>query len=217
MEKSTQQCIKCFREEACFDVVHTEGDRAKTSKQNHYYPASQWDNALNYAQGMRCGSVPPDIITKLMEKLDTEHHITKDNQKEIPHTLVDKILKKMGYKKRSKQKILCWCIVTGRQPERMTIEEYIVADRYAQVYFRCVRDVIKALNLSHRLNRKNRLSYDVLAYKIFELLASTVDPQYERHMKWYKLLEGDDKIWVQDLIWREVCIRSNWKFIPTNR
>jgi hypothetical protein len=213
--KSTQQCVKCFREEACFDVVHTEGDRAKTSKQNHYYPASQWDNALNYAQGMRCGAVPPEIISKVVEKLDVEYQIKKEEWRNIPHTLIDKVLKKIGYKKRSKQKILCWCIIVGRQPERMTIEEYVEADKYAQVYFRCVRGVIRELNVSHRLNRKNRLSYDFLAHKIFELLAEIKDPEYKRHMMWYKLLEGDDKIWVQDLIWKKVCEQSGWKFIPT--
>jgi hypothetical protein len=212
--KSTQQCVKCFREEPCFDVVHTEGDRAKTSKQNHYYPASQWDNALNYAQGMRCGTVPPDIIDKVTETLDTKYGYNMENRKDIPHTLIDEILKKMGYKKRSKQKILCWCIITGRKPERLTIEEYIEADKYAQVYFHHIIPVIKELNLSHRLNRKNRLSYDYLPRQIFTLLARTKDPRYERHVKWYKLLQSNEKNWVQDLIWRRVCDKTGWTFIP---
>lgn len=212
--KSTQQCIKCFREEHCHDVVSTDGDRPMTSKANHYYPENQWLNSLNYAQGMRCGVVPPEIIHKVNEILDTEYEIRPSDRKNVPHQLIDDILKKMKYKKRSKQKVLIWCIITGRSPVRMTIQEFTEADRYAQVYFRLVRDVIKELNLSHRLNRKNLLSYDFLAYKILELLSMN-EPRYKRHMDFYKLLQGDDKIYVQDLIWQRVCSKAGWDFYPT--
>lgn len=215
IDKNTQQCTKCFLGEPCFDVVHTEGDRPMTSKQNHYYPENQWNNALNYAQGMRCGMPAPEIINKVMEVLDHTYKVKREDLPDVKHELIDDILKSLSYKKRSKQKILIWCIITGRTPERMTIEEYVEADKYAQVYFRHVRDVIKELNLLYRLNRKNLLSYDYLAYKIFELISKTHDPSYKRHMNWYKLLQSDDKIWVQDRIWEKVCARAGWQFFPT--
>ena len=135
-------------------------------------------------------------------------------RKQIPPNLVDDILKELKYAKRSKQKVLCWCIITSNTPERITIEEYVEADRYFRIYSRHIRAVIAELNLTHRMNRKNLLNYNYLAYKIFELL-SVDDPQYGRHMKWYKLLQGDDKIWVQDLIWKKICERAEWDFIST--
>ena len=70
--------------------------------------------------------------------------------------------------------------------------------------------------MSHRIDRKNLLlSYDFLGYKNFELLAHEKDKAYERHMEWYRLLKGDDKIWLQDLIWEHVCARTGWTFYPT--
>ena len=213
--KSTQQCSQCFREEACYDVVHTTGDRPMTSKQNHYYPENHWNGALNYAQGMRCGAVPPEIIDKVNHQLQTVYQIQADERKQVPHSLIGTILKDLRYKKRNKQKVLCWCIITGQTPERLTIAEYLEADRYCKLYFQHIRPVIRSLNLSHRIDRKNLLSYDFLAYKIFELL-SKQKPHCARHMKWYKLLKGDDKLWVQDLIWRGVCERTGWEFYPTS-
>lgn len=213
--KNTQQCTQCFREEICFDVVYTTGDRPMTSKQNHYYPENHWNNALNYAQGMRCGVVPPEIIRKVHEQLYHVYQVKREEQRHIHHELVRDILKDLKYKKRNKQRVLCWCIITGRRPVRLTISEYQEADKDFHIYFQHVRPVIAALNLSHRLGRKNLLSYDFLAYKIFERLSKT-KPQYKRHMEWYKLLKGDDKLWVQDLIWSGVCDRANWVFYPTS-
>lgn len=213
--KNTQHCSKCFREEPCSDVVASAGDRPKTSKQNHYYPEHHWNEALNFAQGMRCGPVSPEIVPKTLEVLDFKYGIRIEDVPKIPHQLVADVLKELKYKPRSKQGVLIWCQITGRNPERLTIEEFVVADRYFKVYFRHAYPVITQLNIEHRLNRKSLLNYNYLANKIFELL-ELHDPRFGRHKKWYKLLEGDDKIWVQDLIWKGVCERAGWEFIPTN-
>lgn len=212
MEKRTQQCTKCFREDPCYDVVHTTGDRLATSKQNHYYPENHWNEALNHAQGMRCGDVPADILRQVNEKLYNVYHFTAENHHEIPFQLVVSILKKLHYGKCKRHKVLIWCHIVGRTPVRMSVDERVAATDMFYLYLRAIDSILK----DPEILRQNLLSYESVAYRILQIL-SRKDPKFERHMVWYDLLKGEDRKCIHDNIWKQVCKKNNWPFIPAHR
>ena len=56
-------------------------------------------------------------------------------------------------------------------------------------------------------NRKNFLSYSYTLYKFFQIL------QMEEYLIYFPLLKSREKLFEQEVIWKNICKELNWKFI----
>ena len=57
--------------------------------------------------------------------------------------------------------------------------------------------------------RVNFLNYYYVLHKIFEIKNNT------EFMKYCPLLKSTDKLIQQDMIWKQICKKLNWKYIPS--
>lgn len=58
-------------------------------------------------------------------------------------------------------------------------------------------------------DRKNFLSYSYVLYKFFQILG------LNEYLKYFPLLKSREKLYVQDQIWKNICIDLNYEFIPS--
>ena len=57
--------------------------------------------------------------------------------------------------------------------------------------------------------RKNFLSYSYVIYKFCELLGE------DDFLPCFPLLKSKEKLWHQDVIWKNICKELHWEFIQT--
>jgi hypothetical protein len=58
-------------------------------------------------------------------------------------------------------------------------------------------------------DRKNFLSYSYVLYKFFQILG------LKKYLKYFPLLKSREKLYVQDQIWKKICIDLNYDIIPS--
>jgi hypothetical protein len=58
-------------------------------------------------------------------------------------------------------------------------------------------------------NRKNFLSYSYVLYKFFQIL------NMHEYLRFFPLLKSREKLWVQDQIFKNICVELNWPFFPS--
>ena len=56
-------------------------------------------------------------------------------------------------------------------------------------------------------NRKNFLSYSYVIHKFIQLL------NMNEYLVYFPLLKSREKLYQQDLIWKNICNDLNWQFI----
>ena len=71
------------------------------------------------------------------------------------------------------------------------------------------QDVERTFDQCKPDDRKNFLSYSYVLHKLFELLED------DEYLDFFPLLKSRDKLYQQDLMWKEICNRLNWQFIPS--
>ena len=57
--------------------------------------------------------------------------------------------------------------------------------------------------------RKNFLSYSYVLYKLFELLGE------RSYLPYFPLLKSHEKLYQQDVIWRNICQDLDWQFVSS--
>lgn len=57
--------------------------------------------------------------------------------------------------------------------------------------------------------RQNFLSYGYTLYKFCELLGK------DEYLQYFWMLKSNDKLYLQDQIWKKICKELQWEFIPT--
>ena len=58
-------------------------------------------------------------------------------------------------------------------------------------------------------DRKNFLSYSYVLYKFFQILG------LNEYLKYFPLLKSREKLYIQDQIWKKICIDLNYEIIPS--
>ena len=58
-------------------------------------------------------------------------------------------------------------------------------------------------------DRKNFLSYSYVLYKFFQILG------LNDYLKYFPLLKSREKLYLQDQIWKNICIDLNYPIIPS--
>ena len=71
------------------------------------------------------------------------------------------------------------------------------------------RDIQEPFNKHCPESRKNFLSYSYVLYKFCELLGE------DDYLPCFPLLKSKEKLYQQDVIWRQICKELHWEFIST--
>jgi Zn ribbon nucleic-acid-binding protein len=193
-------CLSCgfaSYEAGCERSYKEEQDTEPTTqysykKENHF---NEW---IAQFQAREVTNVPNDVF----ESLRSEFKKRRIPKGDITHSKVRESLKKLGLTKYYEHVPYIASYMSGIKPPTMSIE---LEEKLRHMFY-----MIQQPFLKHRPeNRKNFLSYSYILYKFCELLSE------DSFLPCFPLLKSKEKLYAQDLIWREICKDLQWEFIAT--
>lgn len=162
-------------------------------RDNHF---NEWILQL---QAQEQTNIPDEVIDKLRMEFKKQK-IKKLS--EINPSKVRIFLKKLDLNKYYEHVPYITNILNGVDPPKMSLE---LEERLRQMF----KDIQEPFNKHCPESRKNFLSYSYVLYKFCELL------EEDDFLPCFPLLKAKDKLYQQDVIWKNICKELQWEFIPT--
>ena len=162
-------------------------------RDNHF---NEW---LLQFQAQETTNIPTEVIEQLRSEFKKQK--IKDIS-DITHAKVRTLLKKLRLNKYYEHVPYISNILNGMQPPKMTQS---LEDRLRMMF----REIQEPFNKHCPENRKNFLSYSYVLYKFCELLGE------DDYLPCFPLLKSKEKLYQQDVIWKQICRELQWEFIST--
>lgn len=160
---------------------------------NHF---REW---CNQVQGKESTDIPDEIFEKILIEIKKEK-IT--DLKKITYLKMRDILKRLRINKYYEHINYIINRINGIPTPQFSPE---LEDKLCSMF-----RSIQAPFLKHcPKDRKNFLSYSYVLYKFFQILG------LNEYLKYFPLLKSREKLYVQDQIWKKICIDLNYKIIPS--
>lgn len=161
------------------------------------------DNHLNewllQFQAKETTNIPNEVI----EQLRSEFRKQKiKNIKDITNAKVKALLKKLNMSKYYEHVPYISNILNGIKPPSMS---QALEDKIRMMF----KDVQEPFDKHCPKTRTNFLSYPYTLYKFCELLGE------DDFLPCFQLLKSKDKLYEQDVIWKNICNDLKWEYIPT--
>jgi len=162
-------------------------------RDNHF---NEW---LLQFQAQETTSIPPEVIDQLRSEFKKQKI---KNISDITHAKVRALLKKLRLNKYYEHVPYISNILNGMQPPKMSQG---LEDRLRMMF----REIQEPFNQHCPESRKNFLSYSYVLYKFCELLGE------DDYLPCFPLLKSKEKLYQQDVIWKQICKELQWEFIST--
>ena len=162
-------------------------------RENHF---NEW---LSQFQAQEMTTIPDEVIEQLRLELKKMKIKSMD---EITHTKIRSLLKKLKWNKFYEHVPYITNILNGIKPPNMPQE----LEEKLRIMF---KDIQKPFDDNCPKDRKNFLSYSYVLYKFCELLGE------DQYLQYFPLLKSKEKLYHQDVIWKNICNDLRWEFIAT--
>lgn len=159
---------------------------------NHFI---EW---LNQFQANETISIPMHVYEKIKDEIKKE----KLNIKQLDNKKIRSILKKINESKYYENTNHILNKLNNKPAPKFSKN---VEDRLKIMFKKCQEPFNKVCPLE----RKNFLSYSYIIRKFLELLDE------KKYIEYFPLLKSREKLYEQDLIWKNMCNILNWEFIPS--
>ena len=160
---------------------------------NHF---REW---CNQVQGKESTDIPDEIFEKIINEIKKEKI---SDTKKITYTKMREILKRLRINKYYEHINYILNRINGIPTPQFSTE---LEEKLCIMF----RD-IQAPFLKHcPKDRKNFLSYSYVLYKFFQILG------LNEYLKYFPLLKSREKLYLQDQIWKKICIELNYPIIPS--
>ena len=160
---------------------------------NHF---REW---CNQVQGKESTDIPDEIFERILIEIKKEK-IT--DLKKITYLKMRDILKRLRINKYYEHINYIINRINGIPTPQFSPE---LEDKLCNMF-----RSIQAPFLKHcPKDRKNFLSYSYVLYKFFQILG------LNEYLKYFPLLKSREKLYVQDQIWKKICVELNYKIIPS--
>ena len=160
---------------------------------NHF---REW---CNQVQGKESTDIPDEIFEKILAEIKKEKII---DLKTITYTKMRDILKRLRINKYYEHINYIINRINGIPTPQFSPE---LEEKLCNMF-----RSIQAPFLKHcPKDRKNFLSYSYVLYKFFQIL------KLDEYLKYFPLLKSREKLYVQDQIWKKICIELNYEIIPS--
>lgn len=162
-------------------------------RENHF---NEW---LSQFQAQEMTTIPIEVMDQLRSELKK---MKIKNVEEITHAKIRGLLKKLRLNKYYEHVPYITNILNGIRAPNMSQE---LEERLRMMF----KDIQKPFDNNCPMDRKNFLSYSYVLYKFCELLGE------DEYLQYFPLLKSKTKLYVQDQIWKKICVDLQWQFIPT--
>ena len=203
-KKAAQRiCKKCgkstfFQEMTRVDMI-SQGYTPTTTylykRDNHF---RTW---LKRTQGNETTSITEEVINKVKNELKKERITSMEG---VNHIKIKSILKKLRENRYYNHSVQITTIITGKLPPQMSKEQ----ENMLVQMFKRIQEPFDEIIAGK--SRMNMLSYSFLIHKFLEILG------WDEFLDYFPLLVSQDKIQVQDKIWRELCKEVGFEYIKSS-
>ena len=193
-------CEKCGLVQ--YRVINSKLPTYKNNNiEKNNYPYKKFNHfvdCLNKIQGKETIHITDDILNQIAINIK-KHNLNYD---EIHVKDMREILKEMKLSKYYNHIAFILSKITGKQPPTLKKE----TEEYLKSLF---KDIEKSFEKNKQPNRTNFPSYNYILHKMFE------------YLKLYSFLEyaplplDNEKILIQDELWKKICVDIGWNFIPS--
>jgi len=160
---------------------------------NHF---REW---CNQVQGKESTDIPDDIFEKILAEIKKEKII---NLKSITYIKMRDILKRLRINKYYEHINYIINRISGiPTPQFSPVLEEKLCSMFRSIQAPFLKHCPK--------DRKNFLSYSYVLYKFFQILG------LNEYLKYFPLLKSREKLYVQDQIWKKICVDLNYDIIPS--
>tara|TARA_B000000477_G_scaffold121274_1_gene123681 strand:+ start:2850 stop:4016 length:1167 start_codon:yes stop_codon:yes gene_type:complete len=172
---------------------------AKDTSHFSYKRINHFREWCNQVQGKESTDIPDEIFEKILAEIKKEK-IT--DTKTITYAKMREILKRLRINKYYEHINYILNRINGIPTPQFSAE---LEEKLCIMF----RD-IQAPFLKHcPKDRKNFLSYSYVLYKFFQILGL-----YE-YLKYFPLLKSREKLYLQDQIWKNICMELDYPIIPS--
>lgn len=162
-------------------------------RENHF---NEW---MSQFQAQEMTTIPQEVIDQLRAELKK---LKIKSLEEITRKRVRLLLKKLKLNKYYEHVPYITNILSGVKPPRMPPE----LEERLRIMF---KDIQAPFDKHCPKERKNFLSYSYVLYKFCELLSE------DQYLEYFPLLKSKEKLYQQDVIWKNICNELHWEYIPT--
>jgi len=160
---------------------------------NHF---REW---CNQVQGKESTDIPDEIFEKILTEIKKEKIV---DTKTITYNKMRDILKRLRINKYYEHINYIINRINGIPTPQFSQD---LEDKLCNMFRN-----IQAPFLKHcPKDRKNFLSYSYVLYKFFQILG------LNEYLKYFPLLKSREKLYVQDQIWKKICVELNYEIIPS--
>jgi hypothetical protein len=160
---------------------------------NHF---REW---CNQVQGKESTDIPDEIFEKILTEIKKEKIV---DTKTITYNKMRDILKRLRINKYYEHINYIINRINGIPTPQFSQD---LEDKLCNMFRN-----IQAPFLKHcPKDRKNFLSYSYVLYKFFQILG------LNEYLKYFPLLKSREKLYVQDQIWKKICLELNYEIIPS--
>lgn len=164
-----------------------------------YKRINHFNEILAQFQAKETTEIPQDVFDKLLLEIKKERI---ENMALLTNKKIKDYLKKLRLNKHYEHIPYIINRLNGLPPPYLNPE---IEEKLRNMF----RDIQGPFAEVRPKNRKNFLSYFYVAHKFVELLG------LEQYKSCFPLLKSRDKLYDHDKIWKGICERLNWEFIPS--
>jgi hypothetical protein len=194
-------CDKCGYQELLLVEQNRPILKQNTKDTSHfsYKRINHFREWCNQVQGKESTDIPDEIFEKILTEIKKEKIV---DTKSITYNKMRDILKRLRINKYYEHINYIINRINGIPTPQFSQE---LEDKLCNMFRN-----IQAPFLKHcPKDRKNFLSYSYVLYKFFQILGL-----YE-YLKYFPLLKSREKLYVQDQIWKKICLELNYEIIPS--
>jgi len=222
IEKKVDECTRCARSNIVFlgdtsdlicdgcgvviasliseELTYREEQENTEKVVNYSYKReNHFNEQMSQFQAQEMTTIPNEVIEQLRAELKKLKIKSLD---EITHTRIRGLLKKLRLNKYYEHVPYITNILNGIKPPSMPQE----LEERLRIMF---KDIQQPFDRHCPPDRKNFLSYSYVLYKFCELLGE------DDYLQYFPLLKSKEKLYQQDVIWKNICGDLKWEFIPT--
>jgi len=162
-----------------------------------YKRINHFKEILSQFQGKETTQIPPEVIENIKLQIKKE----RIDLTQITNLKTKEILKKLGYNKYYEHIPFI--------KDKLGIKPPIMSQELEETLCNLFIELQAPYSKYCPDDRVNFLNYYYTAYKLCELLGE------EKYLPLFPLLKDREKRIEQDEIWKKICAKLDWEFIPT--
>jgi hypothetical protein len=194
-------CDKCGYQELLLVEQNRPILKQNTKDTSHfsYKRINHFREWFNQVQGKESTDIPDEIFEKILTEIKKEKIV---DTKSITYNKMRDILKRLRINKYYEHINYIINRINGIPTPQFSQE---LEDKLCNMFRN-----IQAPFLKHcPKDRKNFLSYSYVLYKFFQILG------LHEYLKYFPLLKSREKLYIQDQIWKKICLELNYEIIPS--